>query len=93
MQITFLADYIREHKDGQSLHYAYNDISVILQHTRRVLCDHRHITDEHVFECCEKAETYEAFISLCQPLAVEDTEAWLQQQKLTTAERTNTTSV
>lgn len=40
-----LADYIREHKDGNSLHYSYDDVSVIAQHTRKILYEHLHITE------------------------------------------------
>lgn len=42
-----LADFIREHKNGTSLHYSYDDVSVIAQHTRQALYQHLHITEQH----------------------------------------------
>lgn len=74
-----LAKYIREHKDGKSLQYSYDDRSVILQDTRTVLYEHLHITEQHVFDCCEKASTYEQVIELRRPIAKTDTEAWLKE--------------
>jgi hypothetical protein len=74
-----LADYIRDHKDGNSLHYSYDDQSVLAQHTRTVLHEHLHITEEHIIECCMKASTYEEFIELCRPIAKADTEGWLRE--------------
>jgi hypothetical protein len=74
-----LADFIREHKDGMTFHYSYDDVSVIAQHTRGILYQHLHITEQHMFECCEKATTYDQYIELCRPIAKSDTEAWLKE--------------
>lgn len=81
MTLKELADYIREHKDGTTFHYSYQDVSVIMQHTRKVLYEHLHITDDHVFECCDAASTYDEFIEKCRPLAKVDTEVWLREWK------------
>jgi hypothetical protein len=80
-----LADFIRENKDGRALPYSYDDVSVILQHIRQVLDKHIHITEVHVFECCEKAKTYDEFVELCRPIAKTDTEAWLREWNKPTA--------
>jgi hypothetical protein len=77
MSLEELANYIREHKDGTAFFYSTWDESVILQHVRRILFEHVHITDEHVFECCEAARNYDDFIERCRPIAKADTEAWL----------------
>jgi len=74
-----LADFIRDHKDGNKLHYSYDDVSVIAQHTRQILYQHLHITEQHMFECCEKAMAYDEYIELCRPIAKADTEAWLRE--------------
>ncbi|HEY0656009.1 MAG TPA: hypothetical protein VGD65_22895 [Chryseosolibacter sp.] len=76
-----LADYIRENKGGKSFYYSTRDNSVILQHIRTVLYAHVHITDEHVFESCHTAKSYEEFVELCRPLARADTEVWLREWK------------
>jgi hypothetical protein len=75
-----LSDFIRGYKDGKSLHYSYDDASVILQHTRKTLYQHLHISGEHIFKCCEKASGYDEFIELCRPIAKTDTEAWLRER-------------
>lgn len=74
-----LADYIREHKGGMTLHYSYDDVSVIAQHTRKILYQHLHITDQHMLDCCERAITYDEYIELCRPIAKTDTENWLRE--------------
>lgn len=79
MQRKELADFIRDHKDGNTLHYSYDDVSVIAQHTRKILYEHLHITEQHIFECCEKALSYDEYIELCRPIAKTDTEAWLKE--------------
>lgn len=82
MTIKELADYIRKNKPG--LNYSgvhpWQDESTVLQYTRHELYLFVHITDEHVFECCEKASSFEEHIELCRPLAIKDTEDFRREQ-------------
>jgi hypothetical protein len=78
MAVEELADYIKEHKNG-NIPYPYGKEFIIGRHVRSVLSEHIHITDLHILECCAKASTYEEFIELCRPLAKTDTEAFLRE--------------
>lgn len=77
MKTKELADFIVRHKMG-STPYPYGDDFIVAHHVRSVLFEHRHITTEHILECCEKAVDYDAFIELCRPLAKSDTESFLR---------------
>jgi hypothetical protein len=79
MTVNELVDYIKEHKNG-NIPYPYGDEFIIAHHTRSVLYQHLHITNEHILECCAKASNYDEFIELCRPLAKTDTEAFLRER-------------
>src|SRR5688500_15008344 len=52
------------------------DDFTVSYHTRTVLKEHMHITEQHIFECCQHASDYDQYIELCKPFAKSDTEAW-----------------
>jgi hypothetical protein len=83
MTITELANYIRKNKKGLNypgVHPADDD-GLVLQYTRHEMGEFVHITDQHVFECCAKAYSYEEHIEYCQPLAKTDTDNFKFQTK------------
>ena len=68
--------YIKQNKAGLNypgVHPA-GDKSIVLQYTRYEMGELVHITDEHVFECCATAGSFEEHIKLCKPLAKVDTQ-------------------
>jgi hypothetical protein len=75
MTIKQLASWIRANKQGLDWPgvHPLEDADVVLQYTRHEIFQFVHITNEHVFECCERANTFEEHISLCRPLAEADT--------------------
>ena len=77
MTIKDLADHIVTHFG--KVPYHYGDDFTVSYHTRTVLKEHMHITEQHILECCEKASDYEHYIELCRLLAKTDTEAWLRE--------------
>ena len=84
MTVNELADFIRKNKSGLNYPGVHPsaDEGVVLQYTRHEMQEFVHITDEHVWHCCEKARTYEEHIELCKPLAITDTEKFkLEQSK------------
>ena len=80
MSVTELAEYIQEFKDGK-IPYPYGNEFIIAHHTRRILYQHVHITNEHIFECCSKATNYDEFIELCRPYAIADTENFQKEKQ------------
>jgi hypothetical protein len=74
MTIKDLADHIVKHFG--KVPYHYGDDFTVSYHTRSVLNEHMHITEQHILECCERASNYEQYIEICRPLAKTDTEAW-----------------
>jgi hypothetical protein len=81
MTIAELAEFIRKNKSGLDYPgvHSSNDQSVVLQHTRHEMWGDVHVTEQHVFECCAKANTFEEHIALCRPLAKTDTEAFKRE--------------
>jgi len=77
MKIKDLADHIVKHFG--KVPYHYGDDFTVSYHTRTVLKEHMHITEQHILECCEKASSYDEYIELCRPIAKTDTEAWLRE--------------
>lgn len=76
MTVAELADFIRKNKEGLNYPnrtHSFEDTTTVLQYTRHEMRDLVHITDEHIFECCEKASSYEEHIELCRPYAETDT--------------------
>jgi hypothetical protein len=83
MTITELANYIRKNKKGLNypgVHPA-DDSGLVLQYTRHEMAEFVHITDQHVFDCCEKSTSYDEHIEYCRPLAKSDTEKFNFQSK------------
>lgn len=83
MTLQDLAAYIEENKPGlssQGVHMG-GPLMIVLQYTRKEMSGDVHITDEHILECCAKANTYEEHIALCRPIAKTDTENFLYQQR------------
>lgn len=78
MSIKEMSDYIKQHKNGK-IAYPYGDDFIVSHHVRTVLYEHMHITEAHIHECCEKANSYGEFIAYCTPLAKTDTEAWYRE--------------
>lgn len=76
-----MANYIRKNKPGLDYPgvHSSNDESVVVQYTRHEMRGDVHITNEHVLECCAKANTFEQHIELCRPIAKTDTEAWKRE--------------
>ncbi|RAV99653.1 hypothetical protein DQQ10_18830 [Pseudochryseolinea flava] len=81
MLICELAEWIRKNKRGINYPGVHpsGDESVVVQYTRHEMCGNVHITDEHIFECCAKANSFEEHIELCRPIAKTDTEAWKRE--------------
>jgi len=77
MTIKDLAHHIVKHFG--KVPYHYGDDFTVSYHTRSVLNEHMHITEQHILECCERASGYEEYIELCRPLAKTDTEAWQRE--------------
>jgi len=78
MLICELATWIRKNKPGldyPGVHPSH-DTDVVLQYTRHEMLGHVHITNEHILECCAKANNFDEHIDLCRPIAKADTEAW-----------------
>jgi hypothetical protein len=75
MTISELAGFIRANKPGLNYPGVHptEDASLVLQQTRHELGEYKHITDEHVFECCLSANTFDEHIQLCLPIAKSDT--------------------
>jgi hypothetical protein len=59
--------------------YHYGDDFTVSYHTRTVLKEGVHITEQPILECCEKASDYNQYIELCRLLAKVDTEAWKRE--------------
>jgi hypothetical protein len=83
MSITELADFIRKNKQGLNYPGVHptDDDSLILQYTRHEMGVAVHITDEHVFECCAKARSFDEHIQYCRPIAINDTDKFNFQSK------------
>jgi hypothetical protein len=76
MTIAELAEFIRKNKPGWNFPGVHpsRDEGVVLQQTRHEMREFVHISDEHIFECCQKANSYDEHIELCKPIAMIDTE-------------------
>ena len=81
MLVSELAEYIRTNKPGINYPGVHpsGDESIIVQYTRHEMCGDVHITDQHILECCAKANNYEEHIALCRPIAKADTEIWKRE--------------
>jgi len=79
MTIAELADYIKQHKNGD-IPYPYGDEFIVTHHIRTVLNQHNHITNDHVLDCCAKATSYDEFVELCKPYAKSDTEKFMSEK-------------
>ena len=78
MTVVELAAYIRKNKPGLNYPgvHGIHDESVVVQYTRHEMKEDIHITEQHILECCAKANSYDEHIELCRPVARKDTEAW-----------------
>jgi hypothetical protein len=81
MTIAEMAEFIRKNKPGLNYPGVHpsDDKGVVLQYTRHEMCGDVHITEEHVFECCAKANSFTEHIELCKPIAKGDTETWKRE--------------
>lgn len=77
MTVKDLANYIVKHFG--KVPYHYGDDFTVSYHTRSVFKEDMHITEQHIWECCEKAADYNQYIQLCRPLAKADSEAWRKE--------------
>jgi hypothetical protein len=84
MTVAEMAQFIRANKPGLNYpgYHPYGDTSVVLQYTRNEMREFVHITDEHIFECCEKANSFDEHIELCRPFAKTDTEKFKLEQSM-----------
>jgi len=83
MMIKEMAEFIRTNKPGinyPGVHMSA-DTGVVLQYTRHMMGTDVHITDEHIFECCEKAESFDEHVALCKPIARIDEEQFQYHRK------------
>lgn len=85
MTVEELADFIRKNKQGLNYPggwHSSEDVTTVLQYTRHEMRDLVYITDEHIFECCEKASSYQEHIELCKPLAKSDTDKFNEARRM-----------
>lgn len=81
MLVSELAEWIRKKKQGINYPGVHpsGDESIVMQYTRHEMGGDVYIRDEHIFECCAKASSFEEHIALCRPIAKADTEAWKRE--------------
>jgi hypothetical protein len=81
MLVSELAEWIRNNKQGLDYPgvHTSDDKRLVVQYTRHEMWGDVHITDEHIFECCAKANSFEEHVGLCRPIAKIDTEVWKRE--------------